>query len=107
MRKAKVNLLANAIYYFILIVALLGIKKGVQLFKEIIVLFNSILVNYCNSNILDITLNHVITYSIVGIIFSIIGCPRGKTGHIIGKILYFIVGFIISAALDLISKLIF
>lgn len=107
MRKTIVNSLTSTIFCFIPMLSLLGFETGIQLFKEIIVLLNSILTNYCNSNILDITLNHVITYSVVGIILSIIRCPRGKVGHITGKILYFLVGFVISAALDLISKLIF
>lgn len=107
MRKITINSLTSTISCFILMVSFLGFETGIQLFKEIVVLFNSILANYCDSNILDITLNHAITYSIVGMIFSIIGCPRGKTGHIIGKILYFLVGFVIGAVLDLISKLIF
>lgn len=107
MRKAKNDTLSNVIYYFIVVIALLGFEKGVQLFMEVMSIFNSILVEYFDSNILEVTLKHIITYSIVGIIFSIISCPRGKTGHTIGRIFYFIVGFVVSTLLGLLSRLIF
>lgn len=107
MRKTKNDALSDAVYYFIVVVILLGFERGIQLFIEVTSLFNSILMEYFNSNILEVTLKHVITYSIVGIIFSIIGCLRGKIGHRVGKVLYFIVGFVISAVLELLSKLIF
>lgn len=107
MRKVKNDTLSYAVYYFIVAIALLGFEKGMQLFMEVMSLFNSILVEYFDSNILEVTLKHIITYSIVGIIFSIISCPRGKTGHTIGRIFYFIVGFVVSTVLGLLSRLIF
>lgn len=107
MRKTKNDALSDAVYYFIIVVALLGFEKGVQLFMEVLSLFNSILMECFNPNILEVTLKHIITYSIVGIIFSIISCPRGKIGHKVGKVLYFLVGFVTSAVLELLSKLIF
>jgi len=42
----------------------------------------------------------------VGVILTMLGSPRGKEGHRVGKILYFIVGYIVGAILDLIANII-
>ena len=50
---------------------------------------------------------YFITFPILGVILMMLGSPRGKEGHWIGKILYFVVGYGIGFLLDFISKLIF
>ena len=70
-------------------------------------MFNSILVLFYDTTILNVIFKYFITFSLVGVILLMLGSPRGKEGHWIGKILYFIVGYGIGFILDFISKLLF
>ncbi len=60
-----------------------------------------------NESILTIYLKYFIVFPIVGLILVKIKSPKGKEGHIIGKILYFIVGYIVTFILDYIAEIIF
>ena len=68
---------------------------------------NEIVKLVLGSSILNINLKYYITYPIVGVILVIIKSPNGKKGSLIGKILYFLVGYIIGFVLDYISEMIF
>ena len=68
---------------------------------------NEIVKLVLGSSILNINLKYCITYPIVGVILVIIKSPNGKKDSLIGKILYFLVGYIIGFVLDYISEMIF
>jgi len=84
-----------------------GLSYIVNLFYQLLKLFNSIFIQLNNTSILTIMFKYCIAYPIVGVILTAIGSPRGKEGHYIGKILYFIVGYIVGFALDHISYIVF
>ena len=69
-------------------------------------MLNSILISFYDTTILNVMFKYFITFPIVGLILMILGSPRGKEGHWIGKILYFIVGYGIGFLLDIVSKLV-
>ena len=50
---------------------------------------------------------YFITFPIAGVLLMRLGSPRGKKGHQLGKVLYFMVGYVIGLVLDFISGLIF
>ena len=85
----------------------IGIKETMKLLYKSLTYINTMLLQIENTSILSLVFKYYITFPIVGIILSIIGSPKGKNGHIIGKILYFIVGYVICLILDLVSRNIF
>ena len=68
---------------------------------------NEIIKSIFNSSIININFNHPITFSIVGILLTMMGSPRGKVGCIIGKIFYLIVSYIVEFILNNMSEKIF
>ena len=99
------------LFSLIVIVSLIiycnGLSYAVNLFYQLLKLFNSIFIQLSNTSILTIVFKYCITYPIVGVILTAIGSPRGKEGHYIGKILYFIVGYLVGFVLDHISYIVF
>lgn len=83
-----------------------GIKETFNIIKQILSMLNSILISFYDTTILNVMFKYFITFPIVGLILMIFGSPRGKEGHWIGKILYFIVGYGIGFLLDIVSKLV-
>jgi len=53
-------------------------------------MFNSILVSFFDTTILNVMFKYFIAFPIVGLILLMLDLPRGKTGHLIGKFLYFV-----------------
>ena len=84
-----------------------GFKNTCSIVYQTLKYMSFFLIQLYNTSILTIFFKHWITYTIVGIIFAIVSLPRGKEGHVIGKILYFVVGYLVCAILDLISGCIF
>ena len=84
-----------------------GLSYTVNLFYQLLKLFNSVFIQLNNTSILTIVFKYCIAYPIVGVILTAIGSPRGKEGHYIGKILYFIVGYVVGFILDSLATLIF
>ena len=84
-----------------------GIKATINLIYHMFQLFNTILLQFNNTSILSFVFKYYITFPIVGIILSFIGSPRSKEGKIIGKILYFIIGYVVCLVLDVIAQIIF
>lgn len=70
-------------------------------------LINTILLQINNASILSCVFKYYITFPIVGIILSFIVSTKGEERKIIGKILYFIVGYIACLVLDVIAQVIF
>ena len=99
------------LFEFIIIISLIiyynGLSYTINLFYQLLKLFNSVAVQLNNTSILTIVFKFGIVYPIVGFILTVIGSPRGKEGHYIGKILYFIVGYAISFILDSLATIIF
>lgn len=85
----------------------LGFKETLNIVKKILSMFNSILVSFFDTTILNVMFKYFIAFPIVGLILVMLDLPRGKTGHLIGKFLYFVVGYGIGVILDFISRLIF
>ena len=107
MSKRATSELIELVFTFVILSSFLGIKETLNIIKQILSMFNSILVSCYDTNILNVMFKYFITFPIVGVILMMLGSPRGKEGHWIGKILYFIVGYGIGLILDFISKLIF
>lgn len=84
-----------------------GIKTAINLIYHMFQLFNTILLQFNNTSILSFVFKYYITFPIVGIILSFIDSPRGKERKIIGKILYFIIGYVVCLGLDVIAQIIF
>lgn len=99
------------LFSLIIIISLMiyynGLSYTVNLFYQLLKLFNSVFIQLNNISILTIMFKYCIAYPIVGVILTAIGSPRGKEGHYIGKILYFIVGYVVGFLLDHISYIVF
>lgn len=107
MSKKATSELIELSFTFVILSSFLGIKETLNVIKKVTSMFNSILVSFYDTTILNVMFKYFITFPIVGVILIMLGSPRGKEGHWIGKILYFIVGYGIGFVLDFISKLIF
>lgn len=107
MSKRTTSELIELVFTFIILSSFLGIKETHNIIKQILSIFNSILVLFYDTTILNVMFKYFITFPLVGVILMMLGSPRGKEGHWIGKILYFIVGYGIGFFLDFISKLLF
>lgn len=84
-----------------------GLNYTVDLFYQLLKLFNSVTIQLNNTSILTVMFKFCISYPIVGVILTTIGSPRGKEGHYIGKTLYFIVGYVVGFILDSLATMIF
>ena len=104
-KKVSSELTGNVLPFGILS-SFIGIKETFNIIKQILSMFNSILISFYDTTILNVMLKYFITFPIVGLILMTLGSPRGKEGHWIGKILYFIVGYGIGFLLDIVSKLV-
>lgn len=107
MSKRKANDLASLIVLSGILIHAFGLKYTLDLFYQMFKQFNSVLMQLTNTSVLTAMFKYCIAFPIVGIILTAIGSPRGKEGHIIGKVLYFIVGYIIGFILDCIATIIF
>ena len=107
MSKRTTSELIELVFTFIILSSFLGIKETLNIIKQILSMFNSILVLFYDTTILNVIFKYFITFPLVGVILMMLDSPRGKEGHWIGKILYFIVGYGIGFILDFISKLLF
>ena len=99
MSKRRINSLTEWIVLSIILIYFIGLNSYLNL------LFTTIR-NINEVSILSYTLKYFITFPIVGLILSKIGSPRGKEGHIIGKILYFLIGYLVCLILDYIAYLV-
>ena len=75
--------------------------------KDVLKPVNEITKLIFGTSILTIYFKYFIAYPIVGFILVKIKSPKGTKGHIIGKILYFLVGYIAAFVLDHVSEIIF
>lgn len=107
MSKRTTSELIELVFTFIILSSFLGIKETLNIIKQILSMFNSILVLFYDTTILNVIFKYFITFPLVGVILMMLDSPRGKEGHWIGKILYFVVGYGIGFILDFISKLLF
>lgn len=107
MNKKTTSELIELAFIFVILSSFFGIKETLNITKQVMSMFNYILVSFYDTTILNVMFKYFITFPIVGIILMRLGSPRGKEGHWIGKILYFIVGYGIGFILDFISRLIF
>ena len=107
MSKKATSELIELVFTFVILSSFLGIKETLNIIKQVLSMLNSILVSFYDTTILNVMFKYFITFPMVGVILMMLGSPRGKEGHLIGKVLYFIVGYGIGFLLDFISKLIF
>ncbi len=107
MSKRRTNELINMLFCIIFLISFIGFKNTIQLIYDTLKSINIITQQLFSSSILSIIFKYVITFPIVGIILVKINAPRGKTGHYVGKILYFVIGYIIAFLLDVCAKIIF
>lgn len=107
MSKRKANDLVSLIVLSGILIHTFGLKYTLDLFFQMLKLFNTVLLQLTNTSVLTVMFKYCIAFPIVGIILTAIGSPRGKEGHIIGKVLYFVVGYIIGFILDYMAKIIF
>jgi len=105
--KRRTNELTNMLFCIVFLISFIGFKNTIQLTYETLKNINIITQQLFSSSILSIIFKYFITFPIVGIILVKIKAPRGKTGHYIGKILYFIIGYIVAFLLDVCTKIIF
>lgn len=106
MSRKSTGELVEVVFIFLILSSFLGIRETLNIAKQILSMFNSIMVSLYDTTILNIMFKYCITFPIVGLILMIIGSPRGKEGHWVGKILYFIVGYGVGFVLDFVSNLI-
>lgn len=107
MSKRNLNELSSLIILFSLLIHFTGLKYTLNLFYQLLKSINIVLIQLNNTSVLSVLFKYCITFPTVGIILTVLGSPRGKEGHIIGKILYFIVGYLVGFIFDNISQLIF
>ena len=107
MNKKSTNSLFSLIGLSAILIYTFGLKYTLNLFFQMIKLVNSVLLQLVNTSVLTFMFKYCIAFSIVGIILAAIGSPRKKEGYIIGKVLYFIVAYIVGFILDWISEIIF
>ena len=91
MSKKVSSELTGIVLTFGILSSFIGIKETFNIIKQILSMLNSILISFYDTTILNVMFKYFITFPIVGLILMILGSPRGKEGHWIGKILYFIV----------------
>ena len=106
MSKKVSSELTGIVLTFGILSSFIGIKETFNIIKQILSMLNYILISFYDTTILNVMFKYFITFPIVGLILMILGSPRGKEGHWIGKILYFIVGYGIGFLLDIVSKLV-
>ena len=97
----------NLLTLFIIIAGLGGLKYAIDVFYQMFKTINTVLVSLNQDSILTMLFCYIISFTIVGVILLRIGSPKGKEGHFIGKLLYFIIGYGVSVILDFISRIIF
>ena len=107
MSRRKEYDVVSLIFIVFILCKYFGIKETINLIYHMFQLFNTILLQFNNTSILSFVFKYYITFPIVGIILSFIGSHRGKEGKIVGKILYFIIGYVVCLVLDLIAKYMF
>ena len=90
-----------------MIVIFAGLRYALDVFYQIFKILNSVLIQINNTSILTQLFKYCITFPCVGFVLTAINSPRGKVGHIIGKVLYFIVGYIVGFVLDYIARILF
>lgn len=107
MSRRKEYDVVSLIFIVFILCKYVGIKETISLIYHMFQLFTIILLQFNNTSILSFVFKYYITFPIVGIILSFIGSHRGKEGKIVGKILYFIIGYVVCLVLDLIAKYMF
>ncbi len=107
MSKRKANDLVSLIVISALLIHTCGLKYTLDLYFQMLKMFNTILLQLTNTSVLTVIFKYCITFPIVGIILSAIEFPRGKKGRYIGKGFYFVVGYFVGFVLDSIAKIIF
>lgn len=107
MSKRKTNSILELIIAFIVIGSFIGYNEAIRLMKDVFIQINLVLVSLFDTSLLSVVFKYFITFPLVGIILSLIGSPRGKEGHYIGKVFYFIIGYFVGLLLDFLSKVIF
>lgn len=71
------------------------------------IMLNRVAIETTSDSIITLSLKSSITFIIVGILLEVINAPRGKFGSVIGKALFWIVGFPVSIMLNFVGSLIF
>lgn len=107
MSKRKNDSLIDWIVISAFLIYYTGLNNYLSLLFTTLKSINDVLLQLENISILSFVFKYYITFPIVGLILSKIGSPRGKEGHVIGKVLYFIIGYFVCLALDLIAKQVF
>ncbi len=102
--KTILNDFLNLIPIIALMVYFTGFKNTLNIFYELLKSINLVMTQLCNESILTFVFKYLITFPIVGLLLAWIGSPRGRAGHYIGKVFYFVVGYVVAFALDLIAK---
>lgn len=106
MSKRSTNDLTHLIILSVILIYTCGPKYTFDLLFQVLKFINTILFQLVNTSVLTVMFKYCIAFPVVGIILTAIGSPMGKEGHIIGKVLYFIVGYIIGFILDYIATMI-
>lgn len=107
MIKRKSNELVKLIVLLIYIIYHYGLSYLIKIIQFLFNSLNSFAVQICNTSILSIYLKYYITYPIVGLLFTLFHVSIGRSGHYIGKVLYFLVGYVTCIILDCIASFIF
>ena len=107
MSKKQNSSLADFIALSVILIYFTGINNYLNLLFTTLKSINAVLLQLENTSILSFIFKYYITFPVVGLILSYIGSLRGKEGHVIGKVLYFLIGYIVCLGLDYIANLIF
>lgn len=107
MSQRKINRLIEFIFLSAFLISFVGFRNTIQIVYNSFKIINDFDVKLYSSSILTIMLKYIITFPIVGIILAKINVSRGKTGHYIGKVFYFGIGYFVALLLDVISKFTF
>ena len=84
-----------------------GFENAYNIMLQTLKQVNDIIYQVMHTSMLSLAFGYTITYFLVRMILTAIRAPRGKEGHFIGKILYFVVSWLVGIGLDRVSKIIF
>lgn len=97
----------EGLYTLVILSYFIGYKNACNFILQALIPVNNIIEQIMNTSILSIMFGSIITYLIVRLVLTAMSAPRGKHGHIIGKILYATIGCFIGKILDNVAKVIF
>ncbi len=83
-----------------------GVYETMSVFWQVFKGVSSLVMQLLNTSILNILFKHRIVYYIVGVMLAVFQIPKGKEGHYIGVMFYFLIGLLVEPILNFLSTVI-